>query len=145
MRTTIQTYIAIASIIITPFVTGCGWEFPHNDGPVQAYELHGTWCSKALPEQICLIADVTTGTYIWYAGNDLGDANCSETGRLTGGLEFWPDTDSRLCLAPEYDIYGAAGEWTATGLRLIVDTVGNEERAMTGDGKGRVLELDYVP
>lgn len=141
----IRTYI-IPLLAIAFGCTQYHCVFPGDPGqPVMAYELHGTWCTKALPVQTCLIADRDTETYIWYVGDDLGNASCSEAGRLSGGLEFWPDTDTQLCLAPEYDIYSAAGEWTATGLRLIVDTVGNDERAMTGDGKGRVLELDYVP
>lgn len=135
-----KTYTGLAALFLASYVTGCAEE----DGPIMAYELQGMWCTKALPEQTCLIADGIHDSYIWYVGNDLGDATCTESGRLSGGLEFTPDTDSQLCLAPEYGLYSAAGEWTATGLRLTVDTLPAEGRARRDD-PGLTLDLDYVP
>jgi hypothetical protein len=143
-----RTYISLLAYAIAAAMSqGCSGE----PGPVMAYELYGTWCTFAEPDETCLLVDngpMDRGsgeiTYMWYVGYTLGNARCFEAGVLTGGLEFTPDTDSRLCLAPEYGLYSAGGEWTGYGLRLIVDTLPGEQRAMADD-PGRVLELHYRP
>lgn len=115
------------------------------DGPIMAEDLHGTWCGYTdVNEETCLIVDFLTTpvTYIWYVGDPLGNATCSETGALTGGLEFTPADGSDLCLAPESALYSAGGSWTDSGLRLELDTTTGQERA-NGNQPQRVLELDY--
>jgi|SRR5690606_18314285 len=86
-------------------------------GPLMAYELHGTWCSDALPSTVCLTVDQTQ-TPVYYTWTMPG---CLEVGHLTGGLEFSPSTAGRLCLTNDYDLYSAAGEWMPTGIRLYID------------------------
>jgi hypothetical protein len=124
------------AILATLLATACQWE-PASDGPIMAYELHGTWCNQD-SERVCLTVSLPqdtglpTSRYVWAVGT------CIETGKLTGGLEFQPDTNSRLCLAPEYDLYSAGAEWTGSGLKLELD-------ASTGEHHTITLELDYVP
>lgn len=94
MRTYIYTHGAILALAALCLLSGCSIG---NDGPVMAYELHGTWCTSAEPLETCLLVDQNTSpiTYIWYVGDRYGNAGCTESGVLTGGLEFWPDTIGR--------------------------------------------------
>jgi hypothetical protein len=94
-----------------------------DDCLVTANDLEGTWCNQRSP-QTCLTViqpysyandALTSGTrYVLTVGL------CLERGRLTGGLEFSPDTDSRMCLPGfEYGLWSAASvSFTSVGLYL---------------------------
>lgn len=112
-----------------------------DDEPVMAYELDGQWCTVGDVPQVCLTVVQAPGhvAYVWQAGL------CFEHGRLTGGLEFTPNTDSRLCVAPEFDLYSATGVWTGTGLRLTVDASPGDDRASGLITHSTTYELAYQP
>lgn len=112
------------------------------DTPIEAYELDGTWCSYKL----CLRVDSPHNTGLPFTTYEWESPVCHETGRLTGGLEFTPDTSSSLCVAPEYDLYSAAGSWTPSGIKLRVDASTNEVRAGNGQPIEYVtFDLTYQP
>lgn len=118
---------------------GCTLPVDSEPGPVEHWELEGTWCDTRSP-QTCLT--VRHGTDDPFARYELTVGLCSETGRLTGGLEFSPDTSSRICLPGfTYGLWSAAAAWTPTGLTL-------EPNQSDGTTEGTVyhptLELDYV-
>jgi hypothetical protein len=127
-----RTSLTLVSLAIA--LLACG-TLP--SGPLMAYELDGVWCDRESP-QTCLsvIPSSPAAHYVWQVGL------CFETGRLTGGLEFTPATDSRLCLAPDYGLYSASGKWTTTGIRLELDTATNDDRA-NGFQPTRTVELEY--
>ena len=115
----IRQYIGLAALFIAPFLIHCA-----DTGPVMAYELQGKWCTTVGTDhmtgsEVCLTVDEPRGfiPYTW----TINGGQCVENGRLTGGLEFTPDTDSQLCLAPEFGPYFAVCEWSATGLNCLVD------------------------
>jgi hypothetical protein len=117
LRTIIGGALLIAA---SPYTTGCLPALA-DDPPVMAYELDGTWCTFALPVQTCLTVRSAQSTGLPTARYWFTQPTCQETGDLTGGLEFSPDTASRLCIAPDPYLYGARAEWTASGLSLEVD------------------------
>lgn len=126
-------------------LTHCGPFEPSDPLPVMSYELDGTWCTTATPDEICLTVrnshpDMpgSSARYFW------SSSTCQEIGTLTGGLEFWPDTASRLCLAPEYDIYSASAQFTPAGLRIELDQASNNVRASTRDYPRLTLDMRYV-
>lgn len=133
--------LIIALALLT--IPACGtWYWPNtSQGPIEAYELDGTYCSYKL----CLTVTPAQQTGLPTAIYQWSSPACNETGRLTGGLEFTPDIGP-LCMAPEYDLYSAAGSWTATGIKLEVDASTNEVRAGNGQPIETVtLELEYRP
>ncbi len=86
-----------------------------DDCPVMASDLDGTWCDSHSP-QTCL----TVFQYPAGARYALTIGQCLEQGELTGGLEFDPDTDSRVCLPGfGYDLWCAlSASFTNHGLYL---------------------------
>lgn len=100
-----------------------------------SYELDGVWCTPATPDEICLIVNSSQATGLPNARYTWETPGCRENGTLTGGLEFDPDTASRLCLAPGYSLYSAAAQWAASGLQMT----------MIDGNPGLSLDLNYVP
>lgn len=135
-----------AYIIATLLALSTGCLSAEDTGPVLWSELEGQWCSDATAPlgTTCLEVRLDTSynsRYIWTTHTP---SNCTETGVLTGGLEFSPDTATRLCLAPDASLYSASAEWSATGLRLELDASPSALRA-AGNGETVVLELHYRP
>jgi hypothetical protein len=93
------------------------------DEPVLASELAGTWCDES--GRVCLTATVQ-GSYTWQSGG------CLETGRLTSGLEFTPDSTSAMCYAIDDSLYSGSVDWTDTGLSVFLD------------GQPEALDLNYL-
>ncbi len=124
-------------LIASLALAGCLPSLPNQ--PIESYELDGTWCNTA-PNRTCLTVDQSSypSHYTWQQGT------CTEHGILTGGLEFTPATDSRLCLAPEYDLYSAGAQWTATGITIDVDTATSEARSW-GDSSQAHYRLNWQP
>lgn len=142
----------IASILSALAVSGCTLEpcdNPDSDGsnscepPVKAINIEGTYCTDANPQEICLtviqpysnVPNAPARTrYL------LSNGLCFEMGYLDGGIEFTPDTTSRLCMpgVTEYGLYSASGDWTATGLRLFVS-----QSDGSSDPEPTVLEMHY--
>lgn len=94
-----------------------------DDCLVTANDLEGTWCNQRSP-QTCL-----TVIQPYSYANDAPTQNtryeltiglCTERGTLTGGLEFNPDTASRVCLPGfTYGLWSAASaSFTSHGLYL---------------------------
>lgn len=131
----------IATLAAT-LLSGCASQ--DDTGPLMHYELEGTWCTAADPVETCLTvihpsnAPPTQSYYVIQSGL------CFETGRLSGGLEFDPDTKSRLCLPniTRHMLYSAAGEWTATGIRLEVN---QSDGTVEGTSETLTLEMAYQP
>lgn len=120
-------------------LTHCGPFAPSDNRPVMAYELDGTYCTTATPDEICLtVRQTATFTRYWWS-----TPTCQETGTLTGGLEFWPDTASRLCMAPDPYLYSAGAQNTPSGLAITIDQSPSEDRA-NGINETITLELNYV-
>ncbi len=117
-----------------------------GNGPIEHYELDGTFCTDAAPERICLTVSHPANLPPSMAAYTLTMNQCVEHGLLSGGLEFQPSQPSSVpCLPaiPEFaDIYSAAGEWTATGIRLSVNY---SDGTAEGTSETTVLEMHYVP
>lgn len=104
-----------------------------------SYDLDGTWCTTSTPDEICLTVRQTSATArYWFS-----TPTCQETGYLTGGLEFTPDTTSRLCLAPEPSLYSASGHFSGSLLVLELDQSPQAIRA-NQDGDTLTLEMTYI-
>lgn len=89
---------------------------PDCDPVVTANDLEGTWCNTRSP-QTCLTVDQTSYPTTRYT---LTIGLCTERGTLTGGLEFNPDTGSRMCLPGfTYGLWSAAeASFNDTGIYL---------------------------
>lgn len=138
---TLRSLLALALLSLP----ACGtWYLPDdtaNQGPIESYELDGTYCSYKL----CLTVTPAQQTGLSTAIYQWSSPACNETGRLSGGLEFTPDIGP-LCMAPEYALYSAAGSWTATGIELKVDVSTQDVRAGNGQPIETVtLELEWRP
>lgn len=144
-RLCLRTIIGAALLLAaSPYTTGCLPSLA-NDPPVMSYELDGTWCSTATPVETCLTARSTHSTGLPMARYWWTQPTCQETGTLSGGLEFSPDTTSRLCLAPDTYLYSARAEWSASGLSIEVDQSPTECRIDPECKSETVkLELHYV-
>lgn len=95
----------------------CACEIPGGtgDGSLEHWELDGgMWCTTAVPVETCL--SVNDGRYLLERGL------CVERGRVNGGLEFSPDTDSRVCMpgVEAFGSYDAEAYRTAVGIDLQV-------------------------
>jgi hypothetical protein len=134
--------VAVFAIIIAKTLVGCSAR-PFSDGPVQSYELDGSWCTND-GSQVCLTVRSSQSTGLPEARYWWSKPGCQETGDLTGGLEFTPDTDSRLCIAPEPSLYSASAYWNASGLSITVDQAPSDIRAATNDYASIKLELTYI-
>lgn len=114
--------VSFATIIGLTLLSGCAipggsdtCDTSTDDCLVTANDLEGTWCNQR-SEQTCLTVDQTQSG----ARYTLTVGLCTERGTLTGGLEFNPDTTSRVCLPGfTYGLWSAASaSFTATGLYL---------------------------
>jgi hypothetical protein len=86
-----------------------------DDCLITANDLEGTWCDSR-SEQTCLtVSQSRRGTRY-----TLTIGLCTERGRLSGGLEFNPDTDSRVCLPGfNHNLWSASSaSFTSYGLYL---------------------------
>lgn len=137
------------AIIIARLLSACQFT-PHPDHPIMHYELDGKWCSPATPLQYCLevFSQQNSGlpydSYIW----SITGSSCVETGKLTGGLEFTPDTASRLCVAPEPALYSASAQWHPAGLHIEIDQSPISCRSQPDSlcaHETLTLDLDYRP
>lgn len=158
MNNQIRTILATAAFIVSAHLyTGCTPNktcAPLPDGtedcsPVVMHnELDGTWCNQRSP-QVCLTVDShssslapQTSRYVLTIGL------CTETGTLTGGLEFDPDTASRVCIPGfTHDLWSAASTTqTSYGIYLYDisqcqdSTCDDTTIAYTND-----LDLSYMP
>lgn len=114
------TIIASAAALLALTLSGCqiaggSCDTETDDCPVTANDLEGTWCDSRSP-QTCLTVDQSQPTVRY----TLTIGTCTERGSLTGGLEFNPDTGSRVCLPGfTYGLWSAASaSFTSTGLYL---------------------------
>lgn len=134
IRSVIGASILLAGCSASPWANEDG-----ASGPVMSYELDGTWCTTATPDEICLTVRQTDATArYWFTL-----PTCQETGYLAGGLEFTPDTTSRLCLAPEYGLYSAQAHFSGPYLILELDQSPQHVKA-NQDGSKLTLEMSYV-
>lgn len=129
-----------AAILAAILLSGCS--AATSDGPLMHYELDGTWCTSAAPVETCLTVIHPTDSPPASSYYVLSRGLCYEQGHLTGGLEFTPDTTSRLCLPniTSHSLYSASGEWTATGIRLAIDQSDGRQTSET-----LTLEMDFRP
>lgn len=137
--------IVATNLILLAYALLSGCAPAADPGPVMHYELDGTWCSAANPVRTCLHVQhaannpASVSRYTWERGL------CYEGGTLSGGLEFTPDTTSRLCLPfiTRHTLYSAAAEWTATGLEIsyLNQSDGTDE----GTSPSVTYRLDYQP
>lgn len=110
------------AILAAALISGCqipggseACDTSTDDCLVTANDLEGTWCNQRSP-QTCLTVDQTSAQVRYTLTIGL----CTERGTLTGGLEFNPDTSSRVCLPGfTYDLWSAASaSFTSYGLYL---------------------------
>jgi hypothetical protein len=123
------TFSSLAIIALT-LLSGClipggsqACDTETDDCPIMSSDLEGTWCNQR-SEQTCLtvIQPYSYSTDAPTAGTRyiLTVGLCTERGILTGGLEFNPDTSSRMCLPGfTYGLWSAASaSFNSTGLYL---------------------------
>jgi hypothetical protein len=128
--------------------TGClpsdSLDDPGKPDLVYSYALQGSWCTIDRPgSNTCLTIDSPASGQIAaryiIERPSAPHSPCREYGTLTGSLEFLPDTQSRLCLAPSPSLYSAQAVWTATGIRLdMIDS------ATQGEFQDLTLDLHYI-
>lgn len=121
------------SLLIGCWLLGCGectrrWpdgSCASDSGPVMASELEGSWCEEpdSRGAALCLSVQQSLDGRVWYRW---GSWQCSESGMLTGGLEFTPVEGS--CISNQF--YSASVDWTNTGIEVFLDS-------------GQALKLDW--
>lgn len=114
----------LGTAILGCWLLGCGqcterWpdgSCKSDSGPVMATDLEGVWCQEpdARGEALCLSVQQSLDGKVWYRW---GSWHCSESGILTGGLEFSVVEGSCFGMP----VYSASADWTKSGLEVFPD------------------------
>lgn len=107
---------------------------------IVASELDGTWCNQRSP-QTCLTVDQTSYPRTRYT---LTIGLCTERGSLTGGLEFDPDTDSRVCLPGFTSGLWSAAEASFNNTGIYLYDINQSDGTEAGTVYANDLDLSYV-